>query len=83
MKTISIEEFREQTGHWLRQVAEEHELVVTECGKPIARLLPPLPSEAENPFSNRRLLPGVAEIINRPLQGADSTEIISEMREGR
>ncbi|MGV3531152.1 MAG: type II toxin-antitoxin system Phd/YefM family antitoxin [Chthoniobacteraceae bacterium] len=80
MKSISIEELHEKTGHWLRRVAEVHELVVTEGGKPVARLLPPLPAAAGNPFINRSLLPGVAEIINRPVGGPDSAKVVSEMR---
>ncbi len=83
MKTISIKELHARTGHWLRQVAGEEEVVVTERGRPIARMLPPDPPERPNPFRTRKLLPGVARLLDRPLGGASSTEMISQGRDGR
>src|SRR5262245_54792336 len=56
MKTISIKELHEKTGEWLRRVRTEGELVVTERGTPIARMLPPAPAAARSPFAKRRLL---------------------------
>ena len=83
IKTISIKELHDRTGHWLRQVSEESEVIITERGRPIARMVPPAPSPKANPFLRRRLLPGVAALLKRPLGGPSSTEIISEAREGR
>lgn len=83
MKSISIKELHARTGHWLRQVNAEHEVIVTERGRPIARLLPPAPPPVSNPFLQRRLLPGVARLLDRPHGGPDSAVIISEDREGR
>jgi len=83
MKSISIKELHDKTGHWLRRVKAEGEVVVTERGSPIARMLPPTEPRPENPFTNRKLLRGVARIIERPIGGLDSAAIISEMREGR
>lgn len=83
MKTISIRELHAKTGHWLRQVAEEREVVVTERGRPVARMLPPAEAPAGNPFLKRKLLPGVARLLQRPIGGPDSTAIISAMRDGR
>jgi hypothetical protein len=38
--------------------------------------------EAEyNPFKRRVLLPGFARLMNRPIGGTDSTQIISEDRD--
>lgn len=81
--TISIKELHDRTGHWLRRVLEEQELIVTERGRPIARMLPPAPVTKANPFLQRRLLPGVARLLERPMEGPSSTEIISDGREGR
>ncbi len=83
MKTISIRELHAKTGHWLRQVAEESEVVVTERGRPIARMLPPAEPQNGNLFRKRKFLPGVERLLQRPMKGPDSTEIISAMRDGR
>jgi prevent-host-death family protein len=83
MKTISIKELHDQTGHWLRRVRVDGEIVVTERGTPIARMLPPARPATGNPFSRRKLLPGVAKLLQRPIGGLDSAEVIGSMREGR
>lgn len=83
MTTISIKELHGRTGHWLRRVGEEGELIVTDRGRPIARLLPALEPAKTNPFLRRRLMPGVARLLERPIGGPSSSEIISEGRDGR
>lgn len=83
MTTISIKELHGRTGHWLRRVNEEREVIVTERGRPIARLLPATQAAKTNPFLRRRLLPGVAPLIDRPLGGPTSTEIVSNGRDER
>ena len=83
MKTISIKDLHDKTGHWLRQVEAEGELVVTDRGTPVARLLPPVQQRNDNPFARRKLLPGVATLIERPIGGPDSTDVISAMRDDR
>ena len=83
MKTISIKELHDKTGHWLRRVGAEGEVIVTERGTPVSRMLPPARSPAGNPFAKRKLLRGVARLIERPIGGPDSADIISAMRDGR
>ena len=83
MTTISIKQLHDRTGHWLRKVESEGELIVTERGEPIARMLPPVRQAAGNPFLRRSLVPGVARLLERPLGGPDSAEIISSGRDGR
>lgn len=83
MKTISIKELHDQTGHWLRRVCVDGEIIVTERGTPVARMVPPARPAAGNPFSNRKLLPGVAKLMQRPIGGPDSAEVITSMRDGR
>lgn len=83
MTTISIKELHGRTCHWLRRVGEKHEVIVTEHGRPIARLLPVIALQKAKPLLRRRLLPGVARLIQRPLGGPSSTEIISDARDGR
>jgi prevent-host-death family protein len=72
MKTISIKELHDKTGHWLRQVEAEGEVIVTERGNPVARMLPAVGRSAGNPFAKRKLLRGVARLIQRPIGGPDS-----------
>ena len=57
--------------------------MVTERGRPVARMLPPAESPTGNPFLKRKLLPGVARLLQRPIGGPGSTAIISAMRDGR
>lgn len=83
MKTISIKELHEQTGHWLRRVGVHGEIVVTDRGTPVARMVPPARPVAGSPFSRRKLLPGVAKLMERPIGGPDSAEVVGAMREGR
>ena len=83
MKTISIKELHDKTGQWLRRVRTEGEVIVTERGTPVARMLPPTRTAAGNPFARRRLLRGVARLLERPIGGPDSAAIISTMRDGR
>ena len=83
MKIISIKELHDETGRWLRRVRTEGEVIVTERGTPVARMLPPARTTAGNPFAKRKLLRGVARLIERPIGGPDSATIISSMRDGR
>ena len=83
MKTISIKDLHDKTGHWLRRVKAEGEVIVTERGTPLARMLPPAKRQASNPFARRKLLRGVRAIMQRPIRGPDSAAIISSMRDGR
>ena len=83
MKTISIKDLHDKTGHWLRQVRAHGEVIVTERGNPVARMLPPARPRAGNPFGKRKLLRGVARLVERPIGGPDSAAIISGMRDGR
>lgn len=83
MTTISLKELHDRTGHWLRQVSGTGEIVITERGRPIARLVAPSKASSANPFLERKLVPGFDAIRDRPLGGPDSNDIISEGREDR
>ena len=83
MKTVSIKELHERTGHWLRRVRVDGEIVVTERGTPVARMVPPARPAASNPFTRRKLLPGIAKLMQRPIGGPNSAEVIASMRDGR
>lgn len=83
MKVISIKQLHDKTGEWLRRVRTEGEVVVTERGTPVARMLPPAKTAAGNPFANRKLLRGAARLMARPIGGPGSAAIVSAMRDGR
>jgi prevent-host-death family protein len=85
MQTITIHELHEHTGEWVRQVAALGEITVTEEGRPVVLITPLAPAQQrrENPFLTRKLLPGFAELQKRLVGGTDSTQIISEDRDGR
>ncbi|TMB58454.1 MAG: type II toxin-antitoxin system prevent-host-death family antitoxin [Deltaproteobacteria bacterium] len=83
MKTISIKELHDKTGQWLRRVQAEGEVIITERGTPVARMLPPVRRPAGSAFAKRKLLRGVARLMERPIGGPDSAAIISGMRDGR
>jgi antitoxin (DNA-binding transcriptional repressor) of toxin-antitoxin stability system len=82
MQTITIEELHEHTCEWVHR-SDLDQITVTEKGLPVAVLLPIRRSSDRNPFLHRQLLPGYAEIMDEPVGGTDSTEIISSMRDGR
>ena len=85
MQTITIEELHTHTSEWINKAAEHDEITVTDGGKAVAiiRTLVPQFKTRPNPFLNRKLLPGFAELQKRLVGGTDSTQIISEDRDGR
>jgi antitoxin (DNA-binding transcriptional repressor) of toxin-antitoxin stability system len=83
MPVISIDELHARTAHWVHHAAEHEPIVLIENGQPVATIVPmPVPT-AGNPFAARKLLPEYEAIMDRQYGGMDSTEIVSEMREGR
>ncbi|MGH8100796.1 MAG: type II toxin-antitoxin system Phd/YefM family antitoxin [Chthoniobacterales bacterium] len=83
MKTISIRELHYNTGEWVRKAARFGEILVTERGKTIARILPQAPTPEVPYFSRRKLSPAFRKIMHQLRGGTDSTQIISEDRDSR
>ena len=83
MTAISIHELHENTDLWVRKATEQEPIVLTDKGQAVAKIVPVPVASAENPFLTRKLLPGFAELQAKLSGGTDSTQIISEMREGR
>ena len=83
MPAISIHELHENTDLWVRKATEQEPIVLTDKGQAVAKIVPVPVANAENPFLTRKLLPGFAELQAKLSGGTDSTQIISEMREGR
>ena len=83
MTSISIRELHEHTEDWVRRATEEEPIIVKDNGRPVARIVCIPAPPAESPFRNRRLLPGYEAIMHKRYAGKDTTEIISDMRDGR
>lgn len=86
MKTVTIEELDRTTGLWLREAVHHERIVVTDRGQPIVTVSP-YPSPTSPPgrggFRNRALLPEYERIMNLPVGGTDSSEILLQDREDR
>ena len=87
MQTITIKELHEHTGEWIHKAADFGKIDVTEEGQTVAYIFPVStrmrPTPEQNPWLNRKLAPGFAELQKRLVGGTDSTQIISEDRDGR
>lgn len=83
MKTITIRELHEKTGRWVREAARHGEILVTDRGKTVAKIVPQ-PPESEVPyFARRKLSPAFRKLMEsgKLSGGTDSTQIISEDRD--
>jgi prevent-host-death family protein len=78
MKRVSIRELHLRTGAWVRQVATQGRVVITDRGRPVASLVPHREDDAGTSFSARRLLPEFAAL--GPVRG-DSSKSVSEDRD--
>ena len=86
MKTISLRELHNNTGKWIRKVAEEEEIIVTDRGTAVATVKPyRKPVAKKKTWANRTLLPGYAAAMKAGLlkTSGDSTAYISEDRTSR
>lgn len=83
MTAISILELHENTDLWVRKATEQEPIVLTDNGEIVAKVVPVRSPGADNPFLNRKLLPGFLELQSKLCRGAESTHIISEECDGR
>ena len=83
MTVFSIHELHENTALWVSMATEQELIVLTDKGQAAAKIVPLPIAKAENPFLTRKLLPGFAALQGKLHGGTDSTQIISEMRDGR
>jgi antitoxin (DNA-binding transcriptional repressor) of toxin-antitoxin stability system len=83
MKSISLRELHESTGAWVREATRIGALVITDRGKPVARL-EAITSELQvNPFLARKLRLGYAKLRGKLSGGTESTRILSQDRDTR
>jgi prevent-host-death family protein len=86
MKTISLRELRHNTGKWMRRAVEEQEIIVTDRGVAIAKVIAPdQPTKKKKTWANRTLLPGYAALMKagKLKSTGDSSVYISEDRTSR
>ena len=85
MKQVSIRELHERTGSLVREAKRLGGLLVTDRGKPVARLEPVDHRPAPNPFRTRKLLPAYERLLRSGglRRGTDSARIVSDDRDGR
>ena len=77
METISIRDLHMHTGQWVRRAGATAEpLVISDRGRPVARLMP-LEGAGQTNFSGRVLVTGFEELP--PLE-MDSARILEEDR---
>ena len=81
MKSITIRQLHDETGHWVRRAATLGGLQIIERGKIVARLVPITKLPATPYFSRRKLLPAfrAAKLSG----GVDATAGISSERDTR
>jgi prevent-host-death family protein len=86
MKTISLRELHNKTGKWVRSVKDEEEIVITDRGVVIAKVVAPdEPSKKKKTWATRTLLPGYAALMKagKLKSTGDSSVYISEDRTSR
>lgn len=85
MKTITIRELHSRTGELVRAAARHGEIVVTDHGRPVARILPESGQARVHYFARRRPSKEFARLdgSGRTAGGTDVTLSISEDRKDR
>jgi prevent-host-death family protein len=83
MKSISIRELHEKTGAWVRRSETLGAITVTDRGKAVARIVPVEANAAANVFAARKLRRGYARMLGSLSGGTDSTQAVSEDRDGK
>lgn len=81
MKTITIRELHQETGRWVRQ-ASSGEVLVTERGQLIAKIVPAAPPPSQPFFANPRYTRAFLRHRKSLRGGTDATTTISQDRDG-
>jgi antitoxin (DNA-binding transcriptional repressor) of toxin-antitoxin stability system len=85
MKAITIRELHARTGQWVRDVARHGQLLVTDHGRIVAKLVPETPPADIPYFARREPAPAFKRLdgSGRTGRGTDSSAAISQEREDR
>jgi prevent-host-death family protein len=77
MKSAGIRQARQNLSAILEEVRKGREVVITDRGRPVARMVPPR-QESARPFSSHRRLRAATRLKGKPL-----SEAIADEREDR
>lgn len=85
MKTVTLRELHARTGEWVREASRCGQIVVTDNGRPIARIVPETEGNETPYFAERKPSKAFRALdeSGRTGLGPDVTRIISEDREDR
>lgn len=85
MKTVSIRELHAKTGELVRQAYHQGQILVTDRGRVVARIIPETDGDRVPYFRSRKPSPEfqLLDDSGRTAQGTDLTVLISEDREDR
>ncbi len=85
MKTITIRELHAKTGEWVREAALHGQILVTDNGRAVARIVPETEEGSVPYFAARKPSAAFARLdaTGKTGQGTDVTQLISDDREDR
>ncbi|MGE3310407.1 MAG: type II toxin-antitoxin system Phd/YefM family antitoxin [Limisphaerales bacterium] len=85
MKTVTLRELHARTGEWVREASRCGQIVVTDNGRPIARIVPETEGTGVPFFAERKPSKAfrILDESGKTGGGPDVTRIISEGREDR
>ncbi len=87
MKAITIRELHSRTGQWVRKAARHGQILVTDHGRTVARIVPESKAAATPYFARRKFIsPSFRKLVEDGRLGRggrDATEGVSEDREDR
>ena len=83
MKRISIRELHERTGEYIRKASSEGEILVTDRGRTVAKIVPQQEAPETPYFARRVLTPGFRRLMKsgKLRGGTDATRIVSDDRD--
>ncbi|HEX4644844.1 MAG TPA: type II toxin-antitoxin system prevent-host-death family antitoxin [Verrucomicrobiae bacterium] len=83
MTTITIRELHAKTGRWVRKAAREGEILVTDRGHCVAKIVPQAERKETPYFGRRKVSPAFKRLSTggKLRGGTDSTRAVSEDRE--
>jgi prevent-host-death family protein len=85
MKSVTIRELHAKTGELVREARRHGQILVTDNGRTIAKIVPEFAGSDVPFFARRKPSPGFSKLDDsgKTGRGTDVTEFISEDREDR